>query len=227
MSRWESLARGSLSCCARREGFEGQEGTAGKRGGAGKVGPRGLDGLRHRWKRGEPQGRKRVAIYASRQGGVNRRGGAEPRGRNVGATWQSHPEGGRAAGQPDGRAPGVDSLASKTTEGRSLDNPKRGSSDHRAGNQTDVGDHGGKGNCIPNRSSSRRTGSRRERRREGRQVERASPIRMFAPRMMVLEGSDDGNRHCSKAMEGSSEGQRAAASSCASPRVRGLRACTG
>jgi hypothetical protein len=31
-----------------------------------------------------------------------------------------------------GRPPGVDSLASNTTEGRSLDNPKRGSSDNRA-----------------------------------------------------------------------------------------------
>jgi len=35
----------------------------------------------------------------------------------------------RATGR---RLPGVDSLASKTTEGRSLDNPKRGSSDDRA-----------------------------------------------------------------------------------------------
>jgi hypothetical protein len=35
----------------------------------------------------------------------------------------------RATGR---RAPGVDSLASNTTEGRSLDNPKRGSSDDRA-----------------------------------------------------------------------------------------------
>jgi hypothetical protein len=45
--------------------------------------------------------------------------------------------------------PGVDSLARNTTEGRSLDNPKRGSSDDRAGRRIGVGDHDEKADCIP------------------------------------------------------------------------------
>jgi hypothetical protein len=73
----------------------------------------------------------------------------KPRGRNVKATWLSLSEGGRATGRPGGCPPGVDSLASNTTEGRSLDNPRRGSSDHRARSWNDVGDHGGKADCTP------------------------------------------------------------------------------
>jgi len=49
-------------------------------------------------KRGEPQGRQRVAIHAQGSGGVNRRGGGKPRGRNMGAPWQVHPDGGPARG---------------------------------------------------------------------------------------------------------------------------------
>jgi len=43
-----------------------------------------------------------------------------------------------------GSLPGVDSLTSKTTEGRSLDNPKRGSSDDRAGRRTAWGTMSGR-----------------------------------------------------------------------------------
>ena len=49
-------------------------------------------------KRGEPQGRKRVARHTHRQGGGNRRGGETPRGRNKDGKWLSHPEGGQASG---------------------------------------------------------------------------------------------------------------------------------
>jgi len=61
--------------------------------------------------------------------GGNRRGGGKPRGRNAEAPWQAFPEGG---GGPRGsRPPGVDSGAGRTTEGRSLEEPRRGSPDGR------------------------------------------------------------------------------------------------
>jgi len=55
-------------------------------------GSRGPLGKRHQLKRGEPQGRKRVAIHAPRRGGESRRGGAEPRGRNTDGAGSSIPK---------------------------------------------------------------------------------------------------------------------------------------
>jgi hypothetical protein len=50
------------------------------------------------WKRGEPQGRERVATHAHGIGGGNRRGGGRPRGRNADGRWQARLEGAPARG---------------------------------------------------------------------------------------------------------------------------------
>jgi hypothetical protein len=68
-------------------------------------------------KRGEPQGRERVARYAQVFGGESRRGGGKPRGRNMEEPWQALPEG-RSA-----RAYREWTPEMGTTEGRSLDKP--------------------------------------------------------------------------------------------------------
>jgi hypothetical protein len=49
-------------------------------------------------KRGEPQGRERVATHAHGNGGGNRRGGGKPRGRNARVRWHASSEGGPARG---------------------------------------------------------------------------------------------------------------------------------
>jgi hypothetical protein len=50
--------------------------------------------FRDRRKRGEPQDRQRPAIRSRGRGGINRRGGAKPRGRHADGDWRSHLEGG-------------------------------------------------------------------------------------------------------------------------------------
>jgi len=50
--------------------------------------------FRDRRKRGEPQDRQRPAIRSRGRGGINRRGGAKPRGRHADGNGRSHLEGG-------------------------------------------------------------------------------------------------------------------------------------
>jgi hypothetical protein len=104
---------------AASDGGKASEGREASRGGRTSHARRRRCGEAVFWKRGEPQGRQRVAIHARGIGGASRRGGGKPRGRNAEATWQSSPEG----DVPRGREPGVDSGAGKTTEGRSLEIP--------------------------------------------------------------------------------------------------------
>jgi len=76
-----------------------------KRGGAGEVGSQGSDGRRHRLKHGEPQGRIRVATHASRQGGANRRGGAQ--NHEVGTWMRRGSRVPKEVGRPGNRAVGL------------------------------------------------------------------------------------------------------------------------
>jgi hypothetical protein len=97
--------------CRRRESFEGQQGA--RRGSL----------FRDREKRCEPHDRQRHATRPQGHGGINRRGGAKPRGRHAG--WESafpsrrrrasasrtadsaaHTMEGRIFGQPQERKPG-------------------------------------------------------------------------------------------------------------------------
>jgi len=84
---------------------EGRLRRAGRHPGDGPGGRRGDSTVRRSAKRGEPQGRQRVATHARGIGGGNRRGGAKPRGRNAEGPWQVPPEG----EPPRGEEPGVDS----------------------------------------------------------------------------------------------------------------------
>ena len=77
--------------------------------------------LASRWKRGEPHGRQPGAIPRHARGGVSRRGGAKPRGRNMARSWLD------PARRERQRSREWTPRAS-TAEGRSLDNPMRGSS---------------------------------------------------------------------------------------------------
>jgi len=95
---------------------EGRLRRAGKasRGGAGRAGQPADPGP----KRGEPQGRERVAIHAQAFGGASRRGGEKPRGRNASVPWQARSEGTSA------RVFREWTPEAGTTEGRSLDKPQ-------------------------------------------------------------------------------------------------------
>jgi len=180
---------------------------------------------RQRWKRGEPQGRKRVATHASRQGGGIRRGGEKPRGRNVEEAGSFFPKEAsiRATG---GSLPGVDSLTQDDggaifgqTQERKLGRPGR--------KANGMGDHVGKAFCTSTGVRAAGPGRVGKDGAKVRRVERSSPIRMGAPRKMGPRRPRRWQPSPSKVKEGSCEGQRAAPSSCASPRVCGLRACTG
>jgi len=153
------------------KGRNASRGSAGARDGTAR---KGRNGARHRPKRDEPQGRQCAARRASRQGGANRRGGARPRGRNTDGKWHSHPEGGRPPGnrqeasgsglpgeQYDGGA-----IFGQSQE-RKLGRPGRQSS-AQALAPRGVRERRASGR-HPNRSSSRRTGSRRESWREGQE----------------------------------------------------------
>jgi len=69
-------------------------------------------------KRGEPQGRERVAIHAQVFEGASRRGGEKPRGRNMNGPWQARSEGTSARVNREWTS------EAGTTEGRSLDKPQ-------------------------------------------------------------------------------------------------------
>jgi len=183
-SRWWWFARTNAGCCARREGFEGQEHITGRRGwrasgrlarvgragGAGRnvVNPRVGNALQHtrpdrEEETGEVVQNHEVGTRMGRRGLIPKEVGY------------------RATG---GRLPGVDSLASNTTEGRSLDNPMRGCSDDRAGSarigqprRERAGIQTGVRAAGPGRVGKAGVKVRR--------VKRASPTRTCAPETMV------------------------------------------
>jgi len=117
----------------RREGFEGQEEHR-------------EDPVSRRVKRGEPHDRQRDETSPRCRGGASRRGGEKPRGRNTGGAWLALlRRSGRAfaracvvvSGSParEASAGTGRELTPRLTsmEGRSLDNPKRGSPAGRSG----------------------------------------------------------------------------------------------
>jgi len=91
---------------------------------------------------------------------------------------------------------------------------------------TAMGDHVGKASCTSTGVRAAGPGRVGKAGVKVRRVELSSPIRMEAPRMLGPRRPRRWQPPSSKVKEGSCEGQRAAPTSCASPRVCGLRACT-
>jgi hypothetical protein len=89
----------------------------------------------------------------------------------------------------------------------------------------DMGDHVGKAFCTSTGVRAAGPGRVGKDGAKVRRVEHSSPIRMEAPRMLGPRRPRRWQPSSSKVREGSCEGQRAAPSSCVSPRVSGLRAC--
>lgn len=92
-----------------------EEGSGGRERIAGKL-------VRSKRKRGEPHGREQGATNLHGRGGASRRGGEKPRGRNEVGAWQRRPEGEPVATPTSWEL----TPRSSATEGRSLENPKRG-----------------------------------------------------------------------------------------------------
>jgi hypothetical protein len=91
------------------QGSEGRNGIAGRP-------------VRSRRKRGEPHGREQGATNLHGRSGASRRGGEKPRGRNMVGAWQRRPE-----GEPMATSTNREwTRRTSATEGRSLENPKRG-----------------------------------------------------------------------------------------------------
>jgi hypothetical protein len=107
--RWEAGNRLFIYAAVGEQSSVGRESIAGKP-------------VRCRRKRDEPHGREQGATNLHGRGGASRRGGEKPRGRNEVGAWQQRPEG-KPVATPTNREW---TPRSRATEGRSLENPKRG-----------------------------------------------------------------------------------------------------
>jgi hypothetical protein len=178
---------------------------------------KGRRGARNQRKRGEPQGRKRGATSAPREGGGSRRGGGRPRGRNADGKWHSRPEGGRRPG--DRRSDSGSGLPGDRDDGGAIFGQ---SQERKLGRPGRSGASWATMECTGGTPTGVRAAGPGCVGIDGvkvKRVERTLPIGCVRPRDDgVLEGSDERDRARSKATEEGGEGRPTAPSFRASPR---------